>query len=315
MDCTKCGGANPDISKFCGHCGNRMSATPAPADIKKTAAFDLGQLPFGGGGGGSGPTLVQSALTPEPAGAAGPNDTIASPLSTPTPSAAPGLTASSDPVSASAGPTTVQPVVADEPEAPEPVAVTPAPVTPAPEPAATPEPAASGDTHVEAEPAPKAPLPAVQVEAKAPAAEAAPSDSEAAPAPAARPKVKVSTVKAASAGKADAPGADREGTPAPGQFRETKWFMDALDPEALNRVEIEDIRDRDQHFVDDGSAIDESFSLRSGMHDKVRPAQLNLAKAEFQAAEDERRSSPMLPVLVIAVIGGLAAAAWFLFLR
>ena len=66
MNCPKCGGDNPDTSKFCGHCGSRLPDIDPAADIKKTAAFDLGQLPFGGGGnpapGGGGPTLMQTAL-------------------------------------------------------------------------------------------------------------------------------------------------------------------------------------------------------------------------------------------------------------
>ncbi|MCA9546570.1 MAG: hypothetical protein KC613_19330 [Myxococcales bacterium] len=338
MNCPKCGGDNPDTSKFCGHCGSRLPDIDPAADIKKTAAFDLGQLPFGGGGnpapGGGGPTLMQTALqtaiTPDPdPNAVTSRDPDPAPVATPVPVAAPTpqpLTpvpsepprGDSPPVSASAGPTTVQPVVADEPEPePEPAAAEPEPAAAEPEPAAPqPEPAADepeGQDRTAEEPPPAA------AEFNSAPRDVVPEPKKAEPKKAAFG----ADAKAVSTTPGDAEPSEvakaatkKDATPAPGQFRETKWFMDALDPEKLNRVEMEDVRDRGEHFVDDGSEIDESFSLRSGMHPKVRPTHLDLAKAEIEAAE--RRSGkgngPLIG-LVIVVLGGIAAAAWFLFLK
>ncbi len=100
-----------------------------------------------------------------------------------------------------------------------------------------------------------------------------------------------------------------------GGFRETMWFMDAVDPEALSGIENEDIRDRAEKFDDDGREIDDDtrrkFSLSAG-GDAPGKTQMAMAAQKLDDLEAEsKKGGGGMVVLVLIVLGGIGAAAWF----
>ena len=102
-----------------------------------------------------------------------------------------------------------------------------------------------------------------------------------------------------------------------GNFRETMWFMDALDEDALSKIETEDIRDRSDKFKDDGRQIDKDvraqFSLAAG-EDPGR-TKMKMARQEFSSAtgEDQPASGGNATLfIVVGIVLALAAAGYFL---
>jgi hypothetical protein len=202
------------------------------------------------------------------------------------------------------------------------VVATPAPVTPAP---VTPAPVVATPAPVVATPAPAvlqktAPSQAkVEVQAAAPA-EPVETPTEEAPAEPAvsRPKVDIQPEAAPAKAEAEAPTTlePEAGKRSGRAFRETKWFMDALDQEALSEAELHGIDGRDERYKDDGSEVDASFSLRTGAQKALRKSQALAVKKELAELEQAsgRGGAPYLALAVVAIVT-LGAAAWFLFLR
>lgn len=361
MNCPSCSAEIPDGSNFCGICGARIAAAPAPApapapasDAAKTAAFEAGQLPFGGGSGPSddmGPTLIGAPALPaeETAeqvsgqGAEG-DDDMASTMVSFSPPSAEDLAAASqrtqrDPTPAPARPAgpsvVIDPSMGAEMQPPTPTAIAPSVAQPAPAPRPAP---AQPAPKMHPAPAPAAPAPAPKAQpapapaprpAPAPAAQPAPSIAkptparQPTPAPAPTAPKPVLAKPAAAPASAPAPAAatgGKPGEPGEGGFRETMWFMDALDPEKLSSIDTDDIRDRTEKFEDDGSVVDSQvrrqFSLNIQEDEPApRRTQMREARAALAEAEAGGGSKTAIVFLVFLILGGLGAAAWFLFLK
>ncbi len=347
MNCPSCSAEIPDGSNFCGICGARIAAAPAPAPAPaptsgapRTAAFEAGQLPFGGGAGPSddmGPTLIGAPALPaeETAdqvsgeGAAADDDMASTMVSFSPPSAAELAAASQqtrrDPTPAPARPAgpsvVIDPAMGAEVQAPTPTAIAPSIAKPAPAPAPAPAPQASPALAKPAPaPAPTKPAPAHAKPAPAPA----PSLAKPAPAPAPTPTAPKPVLAKPANEPAAKPPPSAPGKPAEGGeggFRETMWFMDALDPDKLSSIDTDDIRDRTEKFEDDGSVVDSQvrrqFSLNI-QEDEPAPRQTQMREARAALAEAEDAgggSKTAIVFLVFLILGGLGAAAWFLFLK
>ncbi|MCB9539394.1 MAG: hypothetical protein H6704_24540 [Myxococcales bacterium] len=98
--------------------------------------------------------------------------------------------------------------------------------------------------------------------------------------------------------------------------------MDALDPDKLSSIDTDDIRDRSEKFEDDGSVVDSQvrrqFSLNI-QEDEPAPRRTQMREARAALAEAEGEggggSKTAIVFLVFLILGGLGAAAWFLFLK
>ena len=106
---------------------------------------------------------------------------------------------------------------------------------------------------------------------------------------------------------------------ADGEFRETAWFLDALDAEALSRAETDDIQVRqaqNKAGIDRADQLDEStrrqFSLRS--NDSVPALKTSAPGLSDDAPEPVSRPSPLIGLLIFVVLA-LGVAGWFLFGR
>ncbi len=97
--------------------------------------------------------------------------------------------------------------------------------------------------------------------------------------------------------------------------------MDALDPEKLSTVETDDIRDRTEKFQGDGKPVDtevrKQFSLNVQDEPAPRATQMREARSALAAADEDAPggSKALVVFLVFVILGGLGAAAWFLFLN
>lgn len=107
--------------------------------------------------------------------------------------------------------------------------------------------------------------------------------------------------------------------PGKGGFRETAWFLDALDAETLSRAETDDIRARQaQHKagIDRANQLDErtrrQYSLRS--NDSLPALGASAVEVDADAPASAERQSPLVGLLIFVVLA-LGVAGWFLFGR
>jgi hypothetical protein len=158
-----------------------------------------------------------------------------------------------------------------------------------------------------AEPAAAAPAPAA--EAPKPAAEA-PKPAAEAPKPAAEaPKPAAEAPKPAAGAKVGGEG----------QFRETIWFMDAIDPEKLAASEEADIEVRQKELAEASkqsvdAEVRQQYSLTSGGGRKPTADAVDAVKraaAEEQAAAATGGKSNIVLVVAIIVVLVIAAALAF----
>lgn len=114
----------------------------------------------------------------------------------------------------------------------------------------------------------------------------------------------------------DAPAPAQAGrSAAKGGFRETAWFLDGLDPDALRRAESadEDPRDRQARFegeVGGDSAVRQAVSLRT---QDALPAQPRGRDIDAGDAPAARSNQAGIVGLVTVIIIALGVAGWFLF--
>lgn len=320
MYCPHCGNEIPDASVFCGHCGRRQGG-PQAASAPATAAFEAGQLPFGEGAAQSGdlrPTLIGGPALP-PEVEAGEEDLNAMTLRSPGPVVDDMMaTVASMPAVITALVDTRLPN--DEPAPDDEPAPNDAPAANdalAPNDAPAEEP--DGSTAEDTAPAPapqvsavRAPSPRlVKLPTPLPPGQQAPAPKPAAPRPAAP---KPAAPKPAEAGQ-PGPGTGKDG------FRETLWFMDGVNEDALSAIETEDIRDRSERFDDRepealASTERAQFSLRAQKDEAPRPTLMRQARQELQSATDEARGGKGGAIAIaLIVLAGIGAAAWYLYLR
>lgn len=311
MNCPTCHSEIPKGSNFCGMCGHRMQA-PAPASpaaspesaqaaaaSAQAAAIAESELV------GVGPTLIGAPPvpmdfeTPAEAPVEAVNDLTATLIQAPrievkAPEPAPAAPAA--------------------PAAPVVEAAAPAP---APEPAPAPAPAPAPQSV----PLVVAPTPSVIVDASLPSeAVAAGVRVSKAPAPAPAPAPHIETPAPAPAARVEAPKPAAEAAKAPeGGFRETLWFMDAIDPEKLAAIESEaedvDAAERRQKELAEASKQKVDDNVR-------RQFSLSADANKTPAAVTTGQQSRMSPsagggsnVQTYALIGGivvlLGVAVWF----
>ncbi len=99
-----------------------------------------------------------------------------------------------------------------------------------------------------------------------------------------------------------------------GGFRETMWFMDALDPDSLSNIDDNDIRVRGEKFEDRGDEVDvdmrRQFSLNAG------PVKPSLSKAnldntlEHRSYQKKQPSGPNFPMIALFVLSLLGLAIY-----
>jgi hypothetical protein len=303
MNCPTCHSEIPKGSNFCGMCGHRMQA-PAPASPAADAASAQAAAAAESELVGVGPTLIGAPPVPmdfeTPAEAV--NDLTATLIQAPR----------------------IE-VKAPEPAAPapEPAPAAPAQVVSAPPPAAAPEPVAPVAPVAQIVPLVVAPTPSVIVDASLPS-EAVPAGVRVskAPAPAApepAPAPRVETPRPAPAAPAAKPAEAAKGQD--GGFRETLWFMDAIDPEKLAAIESEaedvDAAERRQKELAEASKqkVDDSVRRQFSLS-----ADANKTPAGVATGQQSRMATPAgsgggSNLQTYALIGGivalLAVAIWF----
>ena len=336
----------PDGSKFCGHCGQPISARQGPTASFETAA----EAPFSGGesagGTDAGPTLIGGTMAEDVAAAAA-AAAAADQAAADQAASEEGLQATmamdalplQPTIDDAAGAQTAEAEVAVAEPEPEPAAEPePEPELPAQEPAsdtvaspATVEVDASLTEQAEERPTPtelaKAieekptePEPAADTVKEPPveAAKPAPAKKEARSKPKKKRTLQPPPDGAAAKKQEEAaPEGEKRG------FRETMWFMDAIDPDALSAIETEDIRDRQEKFDDDGREIEKDvrrqFSLRAG-EEEAAPGKtmMRMARQKFDTAQSEASSAGgggATIAIVLGIVVALGAAAYFLFLK
>ncbi len=324
----------PDGSKFCGHCGQPLSARKST-----TASFETaGEMPFADSGGAdAGPTLIGSTMpepepeAPEAAGAAEDDDLQATLAMEALP-----LQPTADAESDDAGP---EPVEDPEPaeEAKPSVVIDPSLTGDLEAGAPKPTELAKAVEEKPAEPEPVEEAPTVEEPAaEAPAEEAPTVEEPAAEAPTVEEPVAKEAEKKGPRKQKKAEKKKRKLQPPPEKpgakpapagekrgFRETMWFMDALDQDALSAIETEDIRDRAEKFDDDGREIEKDvrrqFSLRAGEEEEAPGrTKMRMARQKFDSAQSEASSAGgggATVVIVLGIIAALGVAAYFLFLK
>ncbi len=208
-----------------------------------------------------------------------------------------------------------------------------------------------GDGAPAADLAPAA-APKVEVAAPAPARAEPPKAEVAAPAPARAEPPKAEPAKRAEPVRAEPPKAERAkkaeparaepaqrpassrksettraeaskkpaAAPAPaggGDFRETAWFMQAIDPEKLGDIERDDPSARQDRYKEGSEIVDtqqrRQFSLNANAAPPVRETNVRQARLELEKAEGGGVNKALVLGIVVAVLGGLGGAAWFLF--
>ena len=304
MKCVSCQSEIPDGSRFCGICGARQDVpAPAPAPAADPSATTHPQ------GDDMAATLIQAPrlILPVPA----PSAPMSAPAAPQSPAAA---------LVAQLGAARPAPASAAAPaSSPEPA--------PAPVPVVLAEVQGAVIAHVQeqtpsiivdealgaqttdggiaaltkaAEPAAAAPAPAA--EAPKPAAEA--------------PKPAAEAPKPAAEAPKPAAGAKVGGE---GQFRETIWFMDAIDPEKLAASEEADIEVRQKELAEASkqsvdAEVRQQYSLTSGGGRKPTADAVDAVKraaAEEQAAAATGGKSNIVLVVAIIVVLVIAAALAF----
>ena len=317
----------PDGSKFCGHCGQPISERKATTASFETAS----EMPFSGSAGGgtdAGPTLIAATMPdratspePEPEPEAAPEQDLqatlameALPLQKTEEAASPGPDADMPTVEEPAAEESAEPA-----EAEAPASIVLDPVLTGEQAAEPPKPTELAKAVEEEKPT--EPEPATEP-AAAPVQESASATSEEAAEPA---------EEEAAEGAADQkPPAKKRQLQAPPEqanqkrgFRETMWFMDALDQDALGAIETEDIRDRAEKFDDDGREIDanvrKQFSLQAGA-EEAAPGRtmMKMARQKFDEAQTEASSAGgggATVAIVLGILAALGVAAYFLLFK
>jgi hypothetical protein len=181
------------------------------------------------------------------------------------------------------------------------------------------EPAAPAVAAPEPAPVAKAePAPVAKAE-PAPVAKAEPAPvAKAEPAPKAAPAKKPESAKKPDAKRAEASKKPAAAPPpAAGDFRETAWFMQAIDPEKLGDIERDDPSARQDRYKDGQEIVDtqqrRQFSLNVDAAQPVRETNVRQARLDLEKADAGGGNKALVLGIVVAVLGGLGAAAWFLF--
>ncbi len=326
----------PDGSKFCGHCGQSIASRQSTTASFETAS----EGPFQGGGEGTaaGPALVDATI-PEEAAAELQAAAEAAAAEDEATSAEADLQAT---MAMDALP--LQPTVDEAAEEPADTAQGPAAKPSTIEIDASLSEASQTSEHrptptelakaVEDKPTEEEPAadteeePAADTAQEPAAAEEPPAKSEKGASRKQKKKDKKRTLQpppdGAAAKKAEEP-KEPEPTGEKRGFRETMWFMDALDQDALSAIETEDIRDRQDKFKDDGREIEigkdvrRQFSLRAG-EEEAAPGKtmMKMARQKFDTAQSEASSAGgggATIAIVVGIVAALGAAAYFLFLK
>jgi outer membrane biosynthesis protein TonB len=285
MNCPNCGAPNPDAANFCGLCGTRLQQSEAaPAAEPPVSQADDA-------------AIVQTLMMASPMADGAEDGAEATAFDAPAATVAEPAIVPED-----AGPTAPDPDPAQAETAPAPAAHIEALA-----PAHPPEPAPLPDPAPEPAPEPAAAEPAADPEPEAaPAAEpeAAPAAAEPAPAPAPAPK---------AAAQAPAAGGQKGGD---GEFRETVWFMQAVDQDSLANADNEDARVLQDKYKGESRkevSADErrQFSLRAGAEAPPRRTLFMEALRKVDGDGEKGGGSAMPIVLVVVVIAAAAAGAFF----
>ena len=295
MKCVSCQSEIPDGSRFCGICGARQDA-PAPAPAADPSATTHPQ------GDDMAATLIQAPrlVLPVPA----PSAPASAPAAPQSPAAA---------LVAQLGAARPAPASAAAPgSSPEPA--------PAPVPVVLAEVQGAVIAHVQ-EQTPSIivdeALGAQTTDGGIAALTKAAEPAAAAPAPAAEaPKPAAEAPKPAAEAPKPAAGAKVGGE---GQFRETIWFMDAIDPEKLAASEEADIEVRQKELAEASKQsvdadVRQQYSLTSGGGRKPTADAVDAVKraaAEEQAAAATGGKSNIVLVVAIIVVLGIAVALLF----
>ena len=297
MKCVSCQSEIPDGSRFCGICGARQDVpAPAPAPAADPSATTHPQ------GDDMAATLIQAPrlILPVPA----PSAPMSAPAAPQSPAAA---------LVAQLGAARPAPASAAAPaSSPEPA--------PAPVPVVLAEVQGAVIAHVQ-EQTPSIivdeALGAQTTDGGIAALTKAAEPAAAAPAPAAEaPKPAAEAPRPAAEAPKPAAGAKVGGE---GQFRETIWFMDAIDPEKLAASEEADIEVRQKELAEASkqsvdAEVRQQYSLTSGGGRKPTADAVDAVKraaAEEQAAAATGGKSNIVLVVAIIVVLVIAAALAF----
>jgi len=302
MKCVSCQSEIPDGSRFCGICGARQDApAPAPAAVADASATTQPE------GEDMAATLIQAPrlVLPVPAPSA-PSPASAVPQS---PAAA---------LVAQLGAARPAPAATSAAEAPKSAAAPEPAAAPAPVPVVLAEVQGAVIAHVQAQ-TPSIivdeALGAQTTDGGISALTKAAEPPAAAPAPAASAPAAEASKPAAEAPK-PAAGAKVGGE---GQFRETIWFMDAIDPEKLAASEEADIEVRQKELAEASKQsvdanVRQQYSLAAAGGRKPTADAVDAVKraaAEEQAAAATGGKSNIVLVVAIIVVLGIAVALLF----